>query len=167
MLGYSLLMMKAKHIILGSALVSLVYTGGKLLANTKRNLTHNLKFRVPFEKIGMKIHFSQTLIQATLEVKNNYYQSIVVEGVNMSVYMKNPQTGTLSELASTQPSPKKYLIARNSTTNIHDIKIDVDNFTLLKNGVSNLLNYQKGSKLFKIIISGYANGFPFNTEIWY
>ena len=115
----------------------------------------------------MKINLTRTTVSATLEIKNNYYQNIEVEGINMTVYMKNPNTGTLEEIASTQPSPKKYTIIKNTTTNIQDIQVDVNNFSLLKNGVSNILNYRKGSQLIKILISGYANGFPFNTEIWY
>lgn len=160
-------MIKAKHILLGSAIVSLLYSGNKLLASAGKNLTHNLKFRVPFEKVGMKINLTQTIVNASLEVKNNYYQTIEVEGINMTVYMKNPSTEIVEEIASTQPTDKKYTIQRNTTTNINDIKVDVSNFALLKNGISNIINYQKGSKLFKILISGYANGFPFSTEIWY
>lgn len=137
------------------------------MANASKNFTHNLKFRVPLQSIGMKINLSQTTVNATLEVKNNYYQDIEAEGINMTVYMKNQNTQALEEIASTQPSVKKYTIHRNTITNINDIKVDVSNFALLKNGISNILNYQKGSNLFKILISGYANGFPFSTEIWY
>ena len=160
-------MIKSKHILLASAVISILYTGKQLLANTTKNFTHNLKFRVPIANLAMTINLSQTIVSSTLEVKNNYYQTIEIEGINMTVYMKNPNTGTLEEIASTQPSPKKYTITQNTTTNIQDIKVDVNNFSLLKNGVSNILNYQKGTKLFKILISGYANGFPFSTEIWY
>lgn len=160
-------MIKAKHILIGSALVSLLYTGKKLLASAYDNIDHNLKFRVPLQSVKTKISLTQTTVSATLEVKNNYYQDLELEGVNMTVYMKNPKTNTLEEIASTQPSSKKYSILRNTTTNITDIQVDVNNYALLKNGVSNILNYQKGSQLFKILISGYTNGFPFSTEIWY
>lgn len=160
-------MINAKHILATSAIISTLYIGSKLINKTKDNFFHNLKFNIPIGKIGLKIQLAQTIVSTTLEVKNNYFQNISIEGINMTVYIRNIKTNSLSELASTQPTTKKYVIQRNAMTNISGIKVDLNNFTLIKNGISNMLNYQKGAKLFKVIISGYANGVPFNTETWY
>lgn len=159
--------MKSKQIIVAGALVTAVVLGSSMIKRTQKNFFHNLKFNIPLRKIGLKIRLARTLVSATLEIKNNYYQNITVQGINMTVYIRNLKTNQIQELASTQPTPKKYVIQRNSTTNISDIKVDVNNFALLRNGISNVLNYQPGSKMFKVIISGHANGFPFNTETWY
>jgi predicted extracellular nuclease len=159
--------MKSKQIVVAGTLLTAFVLGSSMIKRTQKNFFHNLKFNIPWSKIGLKIRLARTIVSATLEVKNNYYQNITVEGINMTVYIKNLKTKRLEELASTQPTPNKYVIQRNATTNISDIVVDVNNLALIKNGVSNVLNYQAGSKMFKVIISGYANGFPFNTETWY
>lgn len=146
-------------------LASLVYIGSKIANSYTNNLWHDLKFSIPIDKIKVGFEsFMKFNIIAALQVENHFHLDIDLTDVHMTVFYKN-KDGGLSELGSTPPKSKQWIIRSNSTSLIKNIKLNITTLSLFP-ALKALLKLPKG-KRFKIVISGYVKSLPFTEEIWY
>jgi len=148
-----------------SVAAPLIFIGSKVVGNRTKNILHDIKINIPLESVKMGfVSLATFFVKASLRVQNHLYTAITIENIHMTVFVKK-NDGSLTELASTPPDTKEWIIKENSTTIISDIKINVSNISLIP-ALQNLMNKPKGER-FKIVISGYANSIPFTKDMWY
>ncbi len=148
-----------------SVAAPLIFISSKVFGNRAKNIFHDVKINIPLESIKFSFASITTfVVKSALRVQNHLYTAITIENIHMTVFVKKSD-GSLTELASTPPTTKEWIIKENSTTIISDININVSNISLIP-AIQSLMNKPKGER-FKVMISGYANSIPFTKELWY
>jgi hypothetical protein len=148
-----------------AAVASLSYVGYNFAKSAADNVWNNVKLSLPPETIKAKFtSFTNFQLQGALKIENHYHQSVDITNLKLSVFYKTPD-GNLVELASTPPNVNRWVVKKNDTSLIGPIVLNVNNYEALKS-LKLLIKAPVGERV-KLVVSGYLNGLPLSTEIWY
>ena len=148
-----------------AALAPLAFVGYKFAKSAADNVWNNVKISLPPESITAKFTSLTTFqVKGSLKIENHYHQSVDITNLKLSVFYKK-KDGNLAELAGTPPTNNRWVVKQNATNTIGPITLNINNLSAIQ-AVGPIMSAPVGERI-KLVISGYLNGLPLSTEIWY